>query len=134
MESVRYVKLAIDKGVGVVVRTIISLFFFSSRRRHTRLQGDWSSDVCSSDLSGNAPRVRSRRLNSFTALSRSAAVKSGQRFCRNTNSAKAHSHKRKSESRCSPPVRINKSTSVEPPRWTSASTVLKDWGESSVTL
>src|SRR5205807_1642734 len=25
--------------------------FFSSRRRHTRLQGDWSSDVCSSDLS-----------------------------------------------------------------------------------
>src|SRR5256885_11127978 len=30
-------------------------FFFSSRRRHTRLQGDWSSDVCSSDLdSGQA--------------------------------------------------------------------------------
>src|SRR5256885_12273846 len=27
-------------------------FFFSSRRRHTRLQGDWSSDVCSSDLGG----------------------------------------------------------------------------------
>src|SRR5688500_5047616 len=26
--------------------------FFSSRRRHTRLQGDWSSDVCSSDLLG----------------------------------------------------------------------------------
>src|SRR5688500_20242068 len=25
-------------------------FFFSSRRRHTSLQGDWSSDVCSSDL------------------------------------------------------------------------------------
>src|SRR5256885_2936141 len=24
-------------------------FFFSSRRRHTRLQGDWSSDVCSSE-------------------------------------------------------------------------------------
>src|SRR3989454_1116506 len=29
---------------------IMSVFFFSSRRRHTRLQGDWSSDVCSSDL------------------------------------------------------------------------------------
>src|SRR6266566_7407115 len=28
----------------------MSFFFFSSRRRHTRLQGDWSSDVCSSDL------------------------------------------------------------------------------------
>src|SRR5256885_7092020 len=29
-------------------------FFFSSRRRHTRLQGDWSSDVCSSDLARGA--------------------------------------------------------------------------------
>src|SRR5256885_5800212 len=29
---------------------VCDLFFFSSRRRHTRLQGDWSSDVCSSDL------------------------------------------------------------------------------------
>src|SRR5256885_8275967 len=28
----------------------LDYFFFSSRRRHTRLQGDWSSDVCSSDL------------------------------------------------------------------------------------
>src|SRR5256885_9776908 len=26
------------------------MYLFSSRRRHTRLQGDWSSDVCSSDL------------------------------------------------------------------------------------
>src|SRR5688500_19471480 len=40
-------------------------FFFSSRRRHTRLQGDWSSDVCSSALyvccrvsSGLLPVVR----------------------------------------------------------------------------
>src|SRR5690348_17690724 len=29
-------------------------FFFSSRRRHTRWTGDWSSDVCSSDLPGHA--------------------------------------------------------------------------------
>src|SRR5437763_16733482 len=28
-------------------------FFFSSRRRHTRYIGDWSSDVCSSDLRGS---------------------------------------------------------------------------------
>src|SRR2546427_10303179 len=27
------------------------IFFFSSRRRHTRFDCDWSSDVCSSDLS-----------------------------------------------------------------------------------
>src|SRR5207248_6952478 len=30
-------------------------FFFSSRRRHTRSYGDWSSDVCSSDLGGGCP-------------------------------------------------------------------------------
>src|SRR5215210_8253627 len=29
---------------------IYIFFFFSSRRRHTRYIGDWSSDVCSSDL------------------------------------------------------------------------------------
>src|SRR6266567_4246858 len=29
-----------------------SCFFFSSRRRHTRFDCDWSSDVCSSDLLG----------------------------------------------------------------------------------
>src|ERR1019366_10718203 len=28
----------------------VCFFFFSSRRRHTRLVSDWSSDVCSSDL------------------------------------------------------------------------------------
>src|SRR5207248_4932757 len=34
------------------VRTLCvrNIFFFSSRRRHTRSYGDWSSDVCSSDL------------------------------------------------------------------------------------
>src|SRR2546430_11460043 len=31
-------------------------FFFSSRRRHTRFDCDWSSDVCSSDLSSR-PRA-----------------------------------------------------------------------------
>src|SRR5699024_11663881 len=30
------------------------LFFFSSRRRHTRSKRDWSSDVCSSDLGWSA--------------------------------------------------------------------------------
>src|SRR5690242_21400729 len=29
---------------------LLTCFFFSSRRRHTRLTCDWSSDVCSSDL------------------------------------------------------------------------------------
>src|SRR5690606_40912711 len=30
---------------------LLCFFFFSSRRRHTRFSRDWSSDVCSSDLS-----------------------------------------------------------------------------------
>src|SRR5207249_5114403 len=30
---------------------IVCVFFFSSRRRHTSSKRDWSSDVCSSDLS-----------------------------------------------------------------------------------
>src|SRR6266487_6417663 len=34
-----------------------SFFFFSSRRRHTRWTGDWSSDVCSSDLSDLKPQA-----------------------------------------------------------------------------
>src|SRR5256885_4146686 len=33
------------------------LFFFSSRRRHTILQGDWSSDVCSSDLTSHRSAI-----------------------------------------------------------------------------
>src|SRR2546427_7060222 len=36
-------------------------FFFSSRRRHTRFDCDWSSDVCSSDL-------RLRRIREIEAL------------------------------------------------------------------
>src|SRR6266581_6813498 len=35
-----------------------SFFFFSSRRRHTRWTGDWSSDVCSSDLRLFGSRAR----------------------------------------------------------------------------
>src|SRR5690606_41123331 len=34
--------------------------FFSSRRRHTRFSRDWSSDVCSSDLSGAAGTAGAR--------------------------------------------------------------------------
>src|SRR5438132_14145459 len=32
----------------------VSIFFFSSRRRHTRSLCDWSSDVCSSDLTSTS--------------------------------------------------------------------------------
>src|SRR5437763_14444209 len=42
----------------ITVMCLFFIFFFSSRRRHTRYIGDWSSDVCSSDLprrSGDEP-------------------------------------------------------------------------------
>src|SRR5699024_11846890 len=35
----------------ILIKHPFSYFFFSSRRRHTRSKRDWSSDVCSSDLS-----------------------------------------------------------------------------------
>src|SRR5437660_6604547 len=39
---------------------LFSVFFFSSRRRHTRWPRDWSSDVCSSDLV--MPQMSGRRF------------------------------------------------------------------------
>src|SRR5256885_2983253 len=39
----------------ITALSLAVFFFFSSRRRHTRLQGDWSSDVCSSDLPQTPP-------------------------------------------------------------------------------
>src|SRR5829696_7835103 len=52
------------------------VFFFSSRRRHTRLVSDWSSDVCSSDLSRWAGAARS----SCSAI-RAATSRGGRPTC-----------------------------------------------------
>src|SRR5688500_19804992 len=78
--------------------------FFSSRRRHTRLQGDWSSDVCSSDLhgelevlvlqagdprrtvlgveGGQEPLHRSRQVVERSRHAREARVEIGRASCR----------------------------------------------------
>src|SRR5256885_9768928 len=50
------------------------MFFFSSRRRHTRLQGDWSSDVCSSDLASPPDRVTALFLGVDAGASHCTAV------------------------------------------------------------
>src|SRR2546422_1654495 len=65
--------------------SLLFFFFFSSRRRHTRCSRDWSSDVCSSDLSrpaslasrffasevyGRNPYGRSATRESYTAVTR----------------------------------------------------------------
>src|SRR2546426_12063995 len=54
-------------------RSSICFFFFSSRRRHTRLQGDWSSDVCSSDLK----RYVRRQHGSVTSTARTRRAHAG---------------------------------------------------------
>src|SRR5205085_7750429 len=45
------VRLSISYSLVRGRSMLFVLFFFSSRRRHTRFDCDWSSDVCSSDLS-----------------------------------------------------------------------------------
>src|SRR2546430_16224431 len=55
---------------------MISSFFFSSRRRHTRFDCDWSSDVCSSDLlfqgfSGEVRLALPKRIGLFASLGKS---------------------------------------------------------------
>src|SRR5688572_32222955 len=42
-------------------------FFFSSRRRHTRFDCDWSSDVCSSDLDGHVGPLTSAYIRARDA-------------------------------------------------------------------
>src|SRR5256885_15760219 len=69
-------------------------FFFSSRRRHTRLQGDWSSDVlfrsawsCTWRVPGTrasslAPPRRTRLPSEKVSSTRASAVEIGRAACR----------------------------------------------------
>src|SRR2546430_13512627 len=45
---------------------IASVFFFSSRRRHTRFDCDWSSDVCSSDLVEHVNQLGPKRAQGLS--------------------------------------------------------------------
>src|SRR5690242_21118675 len=58
---------------------MILFFFFSSRRRHTRLTCDWSSDVCSSDLLVLAGRSEGR-LQLLETLARDHGIYERVRF------------------------------------------------------
>src|SRR5205085_7914391 len=51
--------------------------FFSSRRRHTRFDCDWSSDVCSSDLTLDHTTVSDNRVGSASGLSTLASDAQG---------------------------------------------------------
>src|SRR2546426_9849886 len=60
------------------MRKYYFFFFFSSRRRHTRLQGDWSSDVCSSDLTAASTTV----LQTFRPTKRATGKLPDQNACK----------------------------------------------------
>src|SRR2546426_12669204 len=56
----------------MIVFLFFFFFFFSSRRRHTRLQGDWSSDVCSSDLQATSKWCKEERHGVFLVYNQNA--------------------------------------------------------------
>src|SRR2546429_5029213 len=60
-------------------RWLSPVFFFSSRRRHTRCSRDWSSDVCSSDLNVE-PEAAAASYASGTGVTLTAAAASGSTF------------------------------------------------------
>src|SRR5205085_4813788 len=61
---------------------ICNFFFFSSRRRHTRFDCDWSSDVCSSDLARDRSRLppSAAASPSFPTISAIRPLKSAKMF------------------------------------------------------
>src|SRR5207245_5021397 len=102
---------------------VCSVFFFSSRRRHTRCYRDWSSDVCSSDLVSRPcwfrkpARARNRSsCSSMASLERrsrsvspsgttgsaASALKIGRASCREREEmwAGACTDERKDEEKC----------------------------------
>src|SRR6266480_6812718 len=58
--------------------SFVFFFFFSSRRRHTRLTCDWSSDVCSSDLSNGRYWGRRQFMDLVAWKAAFAAIESGE--------------------------------------------------------
>src|SRR5699024_11652283 len=57
--------LILDERVSSIFK---DTFFFSSRRRHTRSKRDWSSDVCSSDLSTTLSATNGLLIRNRTAF------------------------------------------------------------------
>src|SRR2546430_5521228 len=82
----------------------LCFFFFSSRRRHTRFDCDWSSDVCSSDLiAGRSPTAsflpsldRSRARTDLCAWASRLASRSARSWCQAEESKEPATEDRKS--------------------------------------
>src|SRR5205807_7808329 len=93
---------------------IICCFFFSSRRRHTRLQGDWSSDVCSSDLqsaeeTGLLRRRRLARVRWRHAAERARAAPAGDDVAAQQDVSSASARRRSGNRRDRKSTRLNSS-------------------------
>src|SRR2546422_3912486 len=68
-----------------------AFFFFSSRRRHTRCSRDWSSDVCSSDLSVARTRASgARRSASSSCLNDSRSIATRSKLAREEGRSEEH--------------------------------------------
>src|SRR3712207_8594621 len=93
------------------------LFFFSSRRRHTRYWRDWSSDVCSSDLHRLGYQTWYAHLASFSA-------RTGQRVAGGTRIASAGSTGRSTGPHLHWEVRLN-GTPINPIPYLLGQTSLK---------
>src|SRR5256885_3568079 len=91
-------KIRLEYGVRVSF-----FFFFSSRRRHTRLQGDWSSDVCSSDLpfAGEA-------AHEVAHVAHACRIETGRRLVEEKQARRAQERRRDPEP-LAHPVRVARS-------------------------
>src|SRR2546430_12599988 len=63
-----------------LLKMYVLIFFFSSRRRHTRFDCDWSSDVCSSDLAFVRAKVRNAARRERTIAVRTFARTKARHF------------------------------------------------------
>src|SRR5690554_7438959 len=82
------VSYVIDNTNTFLCFVIDSFFFFSSRRRHTRCGRDWSSDVCSSDLSHEAVEEVYRQIREWRR--EQAASGNGKRDRKSTRLNSSH--------------------------------------------
>src|SRR2546430_8661025 len=100
---------------------LFSFFFFSSRRRHTRFDCDWSSDVCSSDLDYivDPTAANSRCLTPITRICKPGSQP--------TNRARSEEHTSELQSQSNLVCRLlleKKTTHANEPSTVSASTAV----------
>src|SRR5205809_681223 len=77
LEELKLIAIVGGNGTSPKAMFVDPTFFFSSGRRHTSCSRDWSSDVCSSDLSSSPPRRCGPGLGDADDASRPGAQRRG---------------------------------------------------------